>query len=45
MYKLLKSCVTGIDAISDLMGRIVKYLILALILVLCFEVVSRYVFN
>ncbi len=41
----LKKLVGGIDLFSDKMGQIVKYLILALIFVLCYEVVSRYVFN
>lgn len=42
---IIKNFVTGIDRLSDLMGQIVKYLILALIFVLCYEVVSRYIFN
>ena len=42
---IIKNIVTGIDKMSDLMGHIVKYLILVLILVLCYEVVSRYVFD
>jgi len=42
---LVKKIVTGIDKMSDMMGHIVKYLILVLIFVLCYEVVSRYVFD
>ena len=42
---IIKKIVTGIDKMSDLMGHIVKYLILVLIFVLCYEVVSRYVFD
>ena len=42
---LLKRIVTFIDAMSMKAGHAVKYLIPILILVLCFEVVSRYVFD
>ncbi|QEN09957.1 TRAP transporter small permease subunit [Oceanispirochaeta crateris] len=41
----MKKIVAGIDKMSDLMGHIVKYLILVLIFVLCYEVISRYVFD
>ncbi|MDA3959107.1 TRAP transporter small permease subunit [Oceanispirochaeta sp.] len=43
--EIIKKFVTGIDKMSDFMGQVVKYLILVLIFVLCFEVVSRYVFD
>jgi len=42
---LIKKTVTGIDKMSDLMGQLVKYLILVLIFVLCYEVIARYVFD
>jgi TRAP-type mannitol/chloroaromatic compound transport system permease small subunit len=42
---IIKKIVTGIDKMSDVMGHIVKYLILVLIFVLCYEVISRYVFD
>ncbi len=42
---VLRRLVTGIDAMSMKVGHAVKYLIPALIFVLAFEVVSRYVFN
>jgi TRAP-type mannitol/chloroaromatic compound transport system permease small subunit len=42
---LLRRLVSFIDALSMKVGHAVKYLIPALILVLFFEVVSRYVFN
>lgn len=45
MKLLLETCVRGIDRLSDLISRFVKYLIILLILVLCYEVVSRYIFN
>ena len=41
----LRKTIQGIDTMSDAMGRFAKYLILALIFVLTYEVVSRYVFN
>lgn len=41
----LRRVTSGIDAMSMKMGEIVKYLILVLILVLTYEVVSRYVFD
>ena len=43
--ELIKKIVTGIDKLGDLMGQLVKFLIPALIFVLCFEVVARYVFG
>jgi len=41
----MKKIVQIIDSISEIAGQIVKYLLITLIIVLCYEVVSRYVFN
>lgn len=41
----MKKFVLFINSISELAGQIVKHLLIALIIVLCYEVVSRYVFN
>ncbi len=41
----MKKLVLVINAISEIAGQIVKYLLMALIVVLCYEVVSRYVFD
>jgi TRAP-type mannitol/chloroaromatic compound transport system permease small subunit len=41
----MKKIVQIIDIISEIAGQIVKYLLITLIIVLCYEVVSRYVFN
>jgi TRAP-type mannitol/chloroaromatic compound transport system permease small subunit len=42
---VLRRLVTGIDAMSMKVGHAVKYLVPVLVLVLTFEVISRYVFN
>ncbi len=43
--RFLRKLIVGIDALADATGRIVRYLVILLILVLTFEVVSRYVFT
>jgi TRAP-type mannitol/chloroaromatic compound transport system permease small subunit len=41
----MKKMVLFINGLSEIAGQIVKFLLLALIVVLCYEVVSRYVFD
>ena len=41
----MKTVVRVIDAISEYTGMIVRWACLALVLVLCYEVTARYVFN
>nr|MQY77855.1 TRAP transporter small permease subunit [Bacteroidota bacterium] len=41
----MKKIVQVINSISEFTGQVVKFLVVALIIVLCCEVVSRYVFN
>jgi TRAP-type mannitol/chloroaromatic compound transport system permease small subunit len=41
----MKKLVQVINAISEISGQIVKYLLMALVVVLCYEVVARYIFN
>jgi len=41
----MKKFVRTINAISEISGHFVKFLVIALIIVLCYEVISRYLFN
>ncbi len=41
----MRKLVIFINYISELAGQIVKYLLMALVVVLCYEVISRYFFN
>lgn len=41
----MKKIVQVINSISEFTGQIVKFLVVGLIIVLCYEVISRYVFN
>jgi TRAP-type mannitol/chloroaromatic compound transport system permease small subunit len=41
----MKTVVRVIDSISEYSGLVIRWLCLALVLVLCFEVTARYVFN
>jgi len=41
----MKKFVQVINSISEFSGQLVKFLAMALIIVLCYEVISRYVFN
>ncbi|HOF03222.1 MAG TPA: TRAP transporter small permease subunit [Atribacterota bacterium] len=41
----MKKLVLTINNISEIAGQIVKYLLMALIVVLCYEVVARYFFS
>lgn len=41
----MKKIVQAINSISEFTGQVVKFLVIALIIVLCYEVISRYVFN
>lgn len=41
----MKKIVQVINSISEFTGQVVKFLVIALIIVLCYEVISRYVFN
>lgn len=41
----MKKIVQVINSISEFAGQVVKFLVIALIIVLCYEVISRYVFN
>lgn len=41
----MKKIVQVINSISEFTGQIVKFLVIGLIIVLCYEVISRYVFN
>jgi TRAP-type mannitol/chloroaromatic compound transport system permease small subunit len=41
----MKIVVRVIDSISEYSGLVIRWLCLALVLVLCFEVTARYVFN
>jgi len=41
----MRTIVRVIDAISEYTGKIVRWACLALVLVLCYEVTARYVFN
>jgi len=41
----MKKLVQTINSISEVSGQIVKFLLMALVVVLCYEVVARYVFN
>lgn len=41
----MKKIVQVINSISEFTGQVVKFLVVALIIVLCCEVISRYVFN
>jgi len=41
----MKKLVQIINSISEFTGQMVKFLVVALIIVLCYEVISRYAFN
>jgi len=41
----MKKFVQAINSISEFFGQLMKFLVVALIIVLCYEVVSRYIFN
>jgi TRAP-type mannitol/chloroaromatic compound transport system permease small subunit len=41
----MKKLVQIINSISEFTGQLVKFLVVALIIVLCYEVISRYAFN
>jgi len=41
----MKKLVRTINSISEFTGQVVKFLVVALIIVLCYEVISRYAFN
>lgn len=41
----MRKVVLFINTLSEIAGQIAKFLMIALVLVLCYEVVSRYVFN
>lgn len=41
----MKKIVQVINSISEFTGQVVKFLVIALIIVLCYEVISRHVFN
>src|SRR5665648_340150 len=41
----MKKFVQVINSISEFSGQVVKFLLMALIIVLCYEVISRYVFH
>src|SRR5665648_354112 len=41
----MKEFVQVINSISEFVGQVIKFLVLGLIIVLCYEVISRYVFN
>jgi len=41
----MKKFVQAINSISEFSGQAVKFLVMGLVIVLCYEVISRYVFN
>ncbi len=41
----MRRIVKIINSISEASGQIIKYFVVALIIVLCYEVISRYIFN